>query len=218
MHPSRNPLPAFCFAYGMIELMKSQALKLGVLALQGAFREHRQALERLGAQVSEVRLPRDLESLSGIIIPGGESTTMAKLMKLYGLDLALLDFYQRGGAIWGTCAGAIVMSTEIAGFPEQLRLKLMDISIERNAYGRQRDSFEADIEVKGFAESFHAIFIRAPRIAWVGKAEVLATFQADAIMVKQDRLLATVFHPELSGDDRIHQFFLEHIVQPQVLS
>ena len=193
-------------------------MKIGVLALQGAFREHRQALERLGASVTEVRLPKDLGSLAGIIIPGGESTTMAKLMKLYGLDTALMDFYQAGGAIWGTCAGAIAISSEIVGYPEQLHLKLMDISVERNAYGRQRESFEADVVVKGFAEPFHAIFIRAPRIARVGHAEVVATFQDDAIMVKQERLLATIFHPELSGDDRVHKYFLGQIVNAQAFS
>jgi 5'-phosphate synthase pdxT subunit len=184
-------------------------MKIGVLALQGAFREHKQALERLGVEVIEVRLPRDLAALSGLIIPGGESTTMAKLMKLYQLDAAIEEFYARGGAIWGTCAGAIAMSKDIVEYPEQPRLGLMDISVERNAYGRQIDSFEVDVAIKGFSEPFHTIFIRAPRIARVGpEAETLASFENDPIMVQQGRLLATVFHPELSGDDRVHQFFL----------
>jgi pyridoxal 5'-phosphate synthase pdxT subunit len=192
-------------------------MKIGVLALQGAFREHRQALERLGAEVVEVRLPGDLDKLSGLIIPGGESTTMAKLMNSYLLDTAIKAFYERGGAIWGTCAGAIAISKDIVGYPEQPRLGLMDISVERNAYGRQVDSFEADVLVKGFTKPFHTIFIRAPRIARAGpETAVLASLANDPIMVRQGHLLATVFHPELSGDDRIHQFFLASVVGLQM--
>jgi pyridoxal 5'-phosphate synthase pdxT subunit len=193
-------------------------LTLGVLALQGAFREHKQLFETLGAKVVEVRFPEQLEGLQGIVIPGGESTTMAKLMGSYEFDKALPEFYKQGGAIWGTCAGAIAIAKDIVGYPEQPRLNLMDIAVERNAYGRQVASFETDVPVKTFENPFHVVFIRAPRIASVGKdVEVLATFKDDPIMVKQERLMATVFHPELTKDTRIHRYFLEHVV-PQLVT
>jgi pyridoxal 5'-phosphate synthase pdxT subunit len=192
-------------------------MKIGVLALQGAFREHKQMFETLGAKVTEVRFPEHLNGLQGIVIPGGESTTMAKLMGSYGFDKALPEFYKGGGAIWGTCAGAIAIAKEIVGYPEQPRLGLMDIAVERNAYGRQIASFETDVPVKTFENPFHVVFIRAPRIASVGNnVEVLATFRDDPIMVGQERLMATVFHPELTKDMRIHQYFLEHVVSQLV--
>ncbi len=185
-------------------------MKVGVLALQGAFREHKQALTRLGADVTEVRLPEQLGGLAGIVVPGGESTTMVKLMQLYGLDRALKTFYGEGGAVWGTCAGAIATARDITGRPEQPRLDLLDIEVARNDYGRQVASFETDLAVEGFAEPFRAVFIRAPRIVRVGPGvKVLASYQNDPVMVTYDRLLATVFHPELSGDDRVHDYFLE---------
>lgn len=186
--------------------------KVGVLALQGAFREHRNAFERLGAIVREVRLPSHLEGLDGVVIPGGESTTMAKLMVAYEMDGALRSFHEQGGALWGTCAGAIAIATEIVGYPAQPRLNLLDIAVERNAYGRQVVSFEADIAFEGLADPFHAIFIRAPRIAGAGSGtRTLAAYDGDAVAVAGDRLLATVFHPELSGDDRIHRYFLDAV-------
>lgn len=185
-------------------------MKVGVLALQGAFREHKQALERLGATVVEVRLPQHLEGLSGVILPGGESTTMAKLMGLYGLDRALPEFYASGGAIWGTCAGAISIASEIEGRPQQPRLGLLEMQVARNDYGRQVASFETNLEVEGFTSPFHAIFIRAPRITALGEGvEVWASYEGDPVMVHWERLMATVFHPELSGDDRVHARFLE---------
>jgi 5'-phosphate synthase pdxT subunit len=187
-------------------------MKIGVLALQGAFREHRRAFERLGAEVGEVRLPRHLDDIAGVVIPGGESTTMAKLMSSYGLDSALHDFASQGGAVWGTCAGAIMVASEIAGRPEQPTLALMDLTVERNAYGRQIASFEADLELAGMGAPFHTVFIRAPRMARVGPGvEVLGSYAGDPIMVREGRVLATVFHPELSGDDRVHRYFLEQI-------
>lgn len=188
-------------------------IKIGVLALQGAFREHRQAFERLGARVQEVRLPAHLEELGGVVIPGGESTTMAKLMAAYGLDTALKDYYAAGGAVWGTCAGAIAVANEIADHPEQPRLGLVDMRVERNAYGRQVASFETELAVEGLETPFHAVFIRAPRIAEVrAGVEVLARYKDDPVMVAGERFMATVFHPELSGDDRVHAYFLERIV------
>lgn len=187
-------------------------MKVGVLALQGAFREHRRAFERLGAEVCEVRLPAHLSGLSAVVIPGGESTTMAKLMRSYGLEAALLDFHRAGGAIWGTCAGAISVAREIVGRPEQPTLNLIDIAVERNAYGRQIASFEADLDIAGMEDPFHAIFIRAPRIVDSGPGvETLALFDGDAVMVRKDRVMAGVFHPELSGDDRVHEYFLTQV-------
>ncbi|UCH28043.1 MAG: pyridoxal 5'-phosphate synthase glutaminase subunit PdxT [Trueperaceae bacterium] len=187
-------------------------MRVGVLALQGAFREHKLAFERLGASVTEVRLPEQLEGLLGIVIPGGESTTMAKLMKIYGLDRALTDFYRGGGALWGTCAGAIAVSSEIVDFPDQPRLGLMPISVARNAYGRQVDSFEVDLEIADFVTPFRAIFIRAPRIVGIAPSvRVVASYAGAPVMVRQGRIMATVFHPELSGDDRIHGYFLDRL-------
>lgn len=186
---------------------------VGVLALQGAFREHRLAFERLGATVREVRLPGHLDGVDGVVIPGGESTTMAKLMTSYALDDALARFAAGGGAVWGTCAGAIAVASEIVGHPEQPRLGLLDIAVERNAYGRQVASFEAELEVAGFDRSFHAIFIRAPRIARAGDGvEVLARLQGDPVAVRRARFMATVFHPELSGDDRLHRYFVDDVI------
>jgi 5'-phosphate synthase pdxT subunit len=183
-------------------------LRIGVLALQGAFREHRLALDRLGHEAVEVRLPEQLDGLDGLIIPGGESTTMVKLMATYGFDRALPAFHAAGGAIWGTCAGAIVVADEVVGYPEQPRLGLIDLAVERNAYGRQIASFETDLEVRGFDRPFHAIFIRAPRIARVGPGVVVvASYSGDPVAVRQGRVMATVFHPELSGDDRWHAYF-----------
>ena len=186
--------------------------RVGVLALQGDFREHRRALERCGGEVVEVRLPKHLAGLAGVVIPGGESTTMAKLMSSYGLDEALTRFHEDGGWLWGSCAGAILLSSSIIGYPEQPRLALLDIEVVRNDYGRQVASFEADLTVSGLAEPFRGIFIRAPRIVSRGPAiEVLATWQGEPVFVAGERLLASVFHPELAADDRIHRYFLDRL-------
>ncbi len=187
-------------------------MKIGILALQGAFREHRLALERLGAEAREVRLPEQLEGLDGLIVPGGESSTVAKLATAYGFDAALPAFHAAGGSIFGTCAGAILLAREIEGRPEQLRLGLIDLTVARNAYGRQIASFEADLAVRGFDAPFRAVFIRAPRIASVGPdTTVLARWRGDPVAVAQGRVMAAVFHPELSGDDRVHRLFLESV-------
>ena len=183
--------------------------KVGVLALQGAFREHRLAFERLGAAVVEVRKPPQLAGLDGLVIPGGESTTMAKLMATYGFDRALPAFHAAGGGVWGTCAGAIAVANDIAGFPAQPRLGFLDLTVARNAYGRQVASFEADLEVAGLDGTFRGVFIRAPRMLRVGVGvEVLAVYDDDPVAVAAGRTVATVFHPELSGDDRIHALVL----------
>ena len=182
---------------------------VGVLALQGAFREHRRALERVGAHVVEVRRAAQLAGLDGLVIPGGESSTMAKLMRVYGLDHAVAGFARAGGALWGTCAGAIIVASGIEGHPEQPRLGLLDLHVARNAYGRQVASFEADLAVQGWAQPFRAVFIRAPRITAVGSGvQVLAVYDGHPVAVADDTTLATVFHPELTGDDRWHRAFV----------
>jgi len=189
-------------------------MRIGVLALQGAFAEHAQALKRLGVDACEVRLPHDLEGLDGLIIPGGESTTIGKLAVEYDLIEPLQEMARSGKPLWGTCAGMIFMAKDVGH--DQPLLGLIDIVVERNAFGRQVDSFEADLEVKSFdnAHPFHAIFIRAPLIKSVGdKVNVLARVEhrGERVIVaaQQDNLLVTSFHPELSRDDRLHQHFLQ---------
>jgi 5'-phosphate synthase pdxT subunit len=182
---------------------------VGVLALQGAFREHRMAFERLGLRVREVRLPKHLEGLVGLAIPGGESTTMAKLMRTYGLDDAIRAFHAAGGGLLGTCAGAIALAREIVGHPDQPRLGLLDVAVARNDYGRQVASFEADLHVVGLERPVHGVFIRAPRFKGVGdEVAVLAVYDGDPVAVAAGNVVATVFHPELSGDDRFHALVL----------
>ena len=186
-------------------------MDIGVLALQGDFREHFQMLNSLGVNPRLVRLPADLSGLAGLIIPGGESTTIGKLAVAYGLMDPIRDFAQER-AIWGTCAGAILLSKDV--LREQPLLQLMDIKVERNAFGRQVDSFEIDLEVPFFEDGvenpYHAVFIRAPIIHTVsGDAQALLTLPDGRIVVaQQGKLLATSFHPELTADTRFHQYFL----------
>lgn len=184
-------------------------MNIGVLALQGDFAEHIAVLNRLGVQTTEVRLPRHLEGLDGLIIPGGESTTIGKLAVDFRLLEPLREFGKRR-AIWGTCAGAIFLSKDARR--DQPLLGLMDITVQRNAFGRQVDSFEADLDVPALGEGgpYHAIFIRAPIIEAVhGDAQVLATLPDGRIVAaQQGKLLVTSFHPELTEDTRFHQFFL----------
>jgi len=187
---------------------------IGVLALQGAFREHRRALERLGATVREVRLPKDLDGLGGLIVPGGESSTMAKLMVAYDFTEALPAAFADGLPIWGTCAGAILLAEEIEGHPDQPRLGLLPIAVARNDYGRQVASFETDLQFDDFGEPFRAVFIRAPRITRCGDdVEVLSHHAGDPVAVRYQHAMATVFHPELSRDDRIHAWFLRNVAR-----
>lgn len=191
-------------------------MRVGVLALQGAFIEHQAILEGLGAQVTQVRLAAHLEGLQALIIPGGESTTMGKLATAFGLMEPLREF-GRQRAIWGTCAGAIFLARD--AHRDQPLLELMDITVQRNAFGRQVDSFEVDLDmpylnVNGTSESpapFHAVFIRAPLIDSVyGQARVLTQLPNGTIVAaQQGRLLATSFHPELTADSRFHRYFME---------
>ena len=173
--------------------------RIGVLALQGAFREHAQMLRRLGADVVEVRLPEELDGLDGLVIPGGESTTIMRLARIYGLDEAIRRFQ---GAILGTCAGMIVLDREHLG--------LADLEVDRNAFGRQVRSFEADVELEGEGELLRGVFIRAPRIRDAGAAvEVLGALDGEPVLVRDGRLLLASFHPELTDDERVHERFLE---------
>ena len=189
-------------------------MDIGVLALQGDFAEHQAMLEKLGAAVRQVRQPGQLAGLAGLVIPGGESTTMGKLAAAYDLIEPLREF-GRMHAIWGTCAGAIFLSRD-AGKKQPL-LDLMDIKVIRNAFGRQVDSFEIDLDVPELrsvdpsGKPYHAVFIRAPLIESVGgSAKVLAALPDGRIVAaRQGHLLATVFHPELTPDDRFHRYFLE---------
>ena len=191
-------------------------MKIGVLALQGAFLEHQQILQSIGVDAVQVRLPQQLDDLQGLIIPGGESTTIGKMAVSYGFMDALRKFGKQH-AVWGTCAGAIFLAKNIGR--DQPLLGLMDISIERNAFGRQVDSFEMDLNIpcisalNGNKAAFHAIFIRAPLITAVGEGvEVLSRLPDERIVAaRQGHLLATSFHPELTGDSRFHRYFLELI-------
>ncbi|OAT86088.1 pyridoxal 5'-phosphate synthase glutaminase subunit PdxT [Desulfotomaculum copahuensis] len=182
---------------------------IGVLALQGAFIEHQRALAACGAQSRQVRKPGQLDGLDGLIIPGGESTTMGKLMNDFGLFGPIVSRAKEGLPVFGTCAGLILMAREIAG-SEQPRLGLMDMVAERNAFGRQVESFETDLAVPVLGEElFRAVFIRAPYILETGPGvEVLARFKEKIVCARQGRFLAAAFHPELTGDKRLHQLFL----------
>jgi pyridoxal 5'-phosphate synthase pdxT subunit len=187
-------------------------MNIGVLALQGAFREHRIMLESLGCTVREVRLPKHLKGLDGVVFPGGESTTIGKLMVHYGFLEALPEYHANGGAIFATCAGAILLATEIAD-SDQPRLGLLEMQVKRNAFGRQVDSFEVLLEVRGLETPFPALFIRAPVLESVGEGvEVLASYQDQIVLAQQGRLLAGSFHPELTADTRLHRYFLEQVV------
>jgi 5'-phosphate synthase pdxT subunit len=174
-------------------------MKIGVLAVQGNFREHAVMLRRLGVQPIEVRKPDQLEGLDGLVIPGGESTTFMRLMRLYGLEEAVRRFER---PILGTCAGLIVLDREHLG--------LLDVDVERNAYGRQVASFEADLDLAGETEPLRGVFIRAPRVERVGgDVEVLAELDGEPVLLRQGRFLAATFHPELTDDTRVHRLFLD---------
>lgn len=184
-------------------------MKVGILALQGDVREHARILIRLGAEPLDVKSPEGLTDIDALIIPGGESTTISLLMKRYGLDTAIKEKHKSGMPIYGTCAGAIVLAKEIIGAAKQPRLGLADISIKRNDYGRQIDSFEAELSIKDIG-IFNGIFIRAPTIkSFYNGVQTLAEHKNSPVMIKQDNLLITTFHPELTDDTRIHEYFLE---------
>ncbi len=178
-----------------------KALRIGVLAVQGNFREHAAVLRRLGAEPVEVRLPEHLESLDGLIVPGGESTAIGRLMGLYGLDEALRGFER---PIFGTCAGMILLDRDHLG--------LADITTKRNAFGRQVRSFEADLDLGHGEEPVRAVFIRAPWIEEAGPdVEVLASVDGHPVLAREGRILVAAFHPELTDDTRVHELFLDQV-------
>lgn len=184
--------------------------RAGVLGLQGDFREHLDTFERLGATAVDVRRPEQLDDVDVLVIPGGESTTIGKLAEHYGFIPKLRERVHAGMPVWGTCAGAIFLARDVPGHPHPLAA-LMDIRVRRNAFGRQLDSFEADLDVPALgADPFHAVFIRAPLIEAVGpEVEVLSELRDGTIVAaRQGTLLATSFHPELTGDARFHEYFL----------
>ncbi len=181
---------------------------IGVLALQGAFAEHIAALKKCGAETFEVRTAEDLNKIDGLIIPGGESTTIGKLMNKYAMEEVIKARVAEGMPLWGTCAGMILMAKEIVD-SDQIKLGLMDIEVKRNAYGRQVDSFEAELQLAGIGQ-IKGVFIRAPYVGRVwGEARVLSCHNEQIVMVQQRKMLATSFHPELTEDLDIHQYFLE---------
>jgi pyridoxal 5'-phosphate synthase pdxT subunit len=174
-------------------------VRIGVLAVQGNFREHAAMLRRLGADPIEVRKPEELQRLDGLVIPGGESTTFMRLMRLYGLDEAVREFT---GPVLGTCAGMIVL--------DRAHLEAVDIEVDRNAFGRQVASFEADLALAGDGEPLRGIFIRAPRVREVGpEVEVLAELDGEPVLLREGRFIVASFHPELTDDTRVHERFLE---------
>jgi 5'-phosphate synthase pdxT subunit len=183
--------------------------KVGVLALQGAFAEHVGVLEALGAPAVEVRVPGDLSGVDALVLPGGETTTMSKLLVTSGLEPAIAERLAEGMPAFGTCAGLILLATEVLdGRPDQRSFGVLDVSVRRNGYGRQVDSFETDIDVAGMGR-FPAVFIRAPRVTRAGKdVEVMASVGEDPVLVRHGRVLAAAFHPELSRDLRLHDLFL----------
>ena len=190
-------------------------LRIGVLALQGDFDAHCLALTRCGAGVRTVRLPADLEGLQGLVLPGGESTTMLSLIREFGFSEEIPRFVDRGGALYGTCAGAILLARQVTS-PVQWSFGLLDIDVERNGFGRQAESFEAELtqvapELLDGAQGkpLRAVFIRAPRIERTGRGvKVLASWNDEPVLVRQGRILASTFHPELTADTRIHEYFL----------
>ena len=186
-------------------------MKVGILALQGDVREHARALEDAGATPLTVKTETELDRADALIIPGGESTTIGKLLDRFELLEPVVERGRKGMPIYGTCAGAILLSNESeGGHPVPHRLGLMDLSVRRNAYGRQVDSFESDLAIAGLDEPFRAVFIRAPSIEHTGpEVEVLATHGDKPVLVRQGRMLASTFHPEMTDDARVHSLFLD---------
>jgi len=188
----------------------SARARIGVLALQGAFAAHAAALQRLGVSTAEVRVAADLEQCDALVLPGGESTTMSQLLETSQLFDPLAKRIAAGMPVFGTCAGMILLSKCIAdGRSDQRSFAALDIDVQRNGFGRQRDSFETEIDVLGLDRAFHAVFIRAPRISRIGsEIETLASHGGEPVLVRSKTVMAASFHPELVDDDRVHQLFL----------
>ncbi|QNK60456.1 pyridoxal 5'-phosphate synthase glutaminase subunit PdxT [Paenibacillus sp. PAMC21692] len=186
-------------------------MKIGVLALQGAVAEHIRSLKAAGAEAVAVKRAQELDELQGLVIPGGESTTIGKLMRKYGFMDAIRSFSAQGKPVFGTCAGLIVLADAIEG-QEEAHLRLMDMTVARNAFGRQRESFETDLPVKGIDETVRAVFIRAPLIKSVGpEVDVLSTYNGEIVTARQGTLLAASYHPELTDDYRLHAYFVDMV-------
>jgi 5'-phosphate synthase pdxT subunit len=184
-----------------------QLMKIGILAVQGDFREHAAVLRSLGAEPIEIRKPEQLEALDGLVIPGGESTAITRLIRIYGLEEALRRFER---PVFGTCAGMILLDREHLG--------LVDVGVRRNAYGRQVSSFEADLTLAGEDEPLRGVFIRAPRVAEVGPSvEVLAELDGEPVLLRDGRFLIASFHPELTGDTRVHELFLDMVREQEAV-
>lgn len=188
-------------------------MRVGVLALQGATSPHRTALTRLGADVVEVRTPAELDAVDGVVLPGGESTTISFLLDSSGLRAPLGECLAAGLPTFGTCAGMILLAADVLdGRPDQSSFGAIDLTVRRNAFGRQLDSFEADLDVKGLDVAFHAVFIRAPGVEAVGPAvDVLAEVDGRPVLCRQGHVLVAAFHPELTDDLRLHELFLSMI-------
>ena len=198
----------------MVRVSQSKSAKVvGVLALQGAFSSHSKVLDSIGVSTQEVRTPQDLASVDALVMPGGESTTMSQLLESSELFEPIKKLIGEGLPVFGTCAGMILLASKIIdGRDDQVSFGAIDIEVQRNAYGRQIDSFEADINVESFDSPFHAVFIRAPRIVKAdGSVEILAEFGDDIVLAKQKNVLVASFHPELSPDKRIHEMFVKEI-------
>lgn len=191
----------------------SARTRIGVLALQGAFAAHASALQRLDVNTGEVRVADDLEQCDALVLPGGESTTMSQLLQTSELFDPLAKRIAAGMPVFGTCAGMILLSTGIAdGRPDQRSFAALDIDVQRNGFGRQRDSFETAIDVHGLDRAFQAVFIRAPRISRIGSGiETLATHDGEPVLVRSKTVMAASFHPELADDDRVHRLFLNMV-------
>lgn len=190
-------------------------MKIGVLALQGAVAEHMRSLEAAGAEAVAVKRVEQLAEIEGIVIPGGESTTIGKLMRHYGFIDALRQFHSDGKPLFGTCAGLIVLADRIEGQADA-HLQLMDMTVTRNAFGRQQESFETQLPVKGIDEPITAVFIRAPLITQVGaEVEVLSVYNGEIVTAREGNLLACSFHPELTEDYRLHAYFVEMVKEAQ---
>lgn len=192
-------------------------MRIGVLALQGAVAEHIRSITAAGAEGVSIKRVEQLDSIDGLIIPGGESTTIGKLMRKYGFIDAIRDFSASGKPLFGTCAGLIVLAKEIAS-GEEAHLGLMDIKVARNAFGRQRESFETKLVIKGIEEPIRAVFIRAPLILEVGKGvDVLSTYNEEIVTARQGNLLVASYHPELTDDYRLHQYFVEMVKETALM-
>ena len=186
---------------------------VGVLALQGAFAAHAESLSRVGARVAEVRTPAQLAAVDALVMPGGESSTMSNLLVSSGLFEPIAERISGGMAVFGTCAGMILLASEVLdGRDDQRNFGAIDISVRRNAFGRQVDSFETDIPTG--VGTFHGVFIRAPRIERVGgSVEVLGSLQGEPVLVRNSTVMAASFHPELAGDDRLHDYFVSTVLR-----